>query len=123
MVRIVRVVIKDMINLETVLNSLILNLEISSPTVTHTGRRMRVQVNSGGKINSGLDLPIGENVLEPGLRYDERTEVSAETGGQEKMPGDGAVHEIGEEIVLKPNNKYNKYKSIFQNNGGGIDRD
>ena len=42
MVRIVRVVIKDMINLETVLNSLILNLEISFPTVTHTGRRMRV---------------------------------------------------------------------------------
>ena len=80
-------------------------------------------MNSGGKINSGLDLPIGENVLEPGLRYDERTEVLAETGGQEKMPGDGAVHETGEEIVLKPNNKYNKYKSIFQNNGGGIDRD
>ena len=67
-VRIARAVIKDMINLETVLNSLILNQETSSPMVTHTGRRMKVEVNSGEKINPGLDLPIGENGPEAGLR-------------------------------------------------------
>ena len=68
MVRIARAVIKDMINLETVLNSLILKSETSSPMVTHTGRRMKVEVNSGEKINHGLDLPIGENGPEAGLR-------------------------------------------------------